>query len=132
MGYTTDFDGRFELSRALTVPESNELKKFADDRHEGEGYPGYYCQWIPSEDGLGIQWDGNEKFYEYVEWIEYLIKHYFEKWGVKVNGVVRYQGEEIGDVGRIEIKDNVVEEIELDATGVVECPACGHKFRPEG
>ena len=35
--------------------------------------PGLWCGWTPNEDGTCIEWDGGEKFYEYVEWIEYLI-----------------------------------------------------------
>lgn len=131
MGYTTDFDGRFNLNKPLTVPDANELKAWAKERHEGDAkYPGYYCQWVPTEDGIGIEWDGGEKFYEYVEWLEYIIKHFLEPKGYVLNGAVRYQGEEIGDVGRIEVKDNQVTQVELDATGVVECPDCGHKFKP--
>ncbi|CAM6003868.1 unnamed protein product [Sphagnum balticum] len=32
--------------------------------------PGLWCQWRPSDDGMHIQWDGGEKFYNYVEWIK--------------------------------------------------------------
>ena len=24
------------------------------------GMPSFYCQWIPTEDNMGIRWDGNE------------------------------------------------------------------------
>lgn len=131
MGYTTNFDGRFDLNKPLTVPDSNELKAWAEERHEGASYPGYYCQWVPTGDGTGITWDGGEKFYEYVEWLEYIIEHFLVPKGYVLNGAVRYQGEEIGDVGRIEVKDNKVAQVELDATGVIECPSCGEKFKSE-
>lgn len=130
MGYTTTFDGRFELNKALSVPDSNQLKEWANERHENADVPGIWCQWVPTDDGLGIEWDGNEKFYDYVEWLEYIIKHFLNPKDYLLNGAVRYQGEEIGDVGRIEVKDNKVTQVELDATGVVECPSCGHKFKP--
>ena len=29
--------------------------------------PGLWCQWTPTQDGMGIEWDGNEKFYNYTE-----------------------------------------------------------------
>jgi len=48
------------------------------------GQPNCYCQWIPSEDGTAIAWDGGEKFYDYVEWLEYLIKHFLHRWGYVV------------------------------------------------
>lgn len=130
MGYTTDFDGRFELNKPLTVPDANALKEWAGERHEGVNIPGIWCQWVPTHDGVGIEWDGMEKFYGYVEWLEYIIEHFLGPKGYVLNGVVRYQGEDIEDVGRIEVKDNVVTQTKLDATGVVECPDCGHKFKP--
>jgi hypothetical protein len=80
--------------------------------------PGLWCQWNPSEDGTEIVWDGSEKFYNYVEWIEYLIDTFLEPWGYKVNGSVVWQGEDTGDVGVIEVKDNVVTKHE----GVVSVP----------
>lgn len=70
--------------------------------------PGLWCQWIPNEDGTAIVWDGGEKFYDYVEWIEYIIKNFLAPKGYVLNGDVQWQGEDAGDVGVISIKDNVV------------------------
>lgn len=70
--------------------------------------PGLWCQWVPSPDGQAICWDGNEKFYEYVDWIRYLIDHFLAPWGYTLNGEVYWQGEEPGDVGIINIESNVV------------------------
>jgi hypothetical protein len=75
------------------------------------GQPGLWCQWVPSEDGASIEWDGGEKFYNYVEWIEYLIEHFLEPWGYKLNGEVEWQGEDGGDFGEIAIEDNIVREL---------------------
>lgn len=113
MGYQTDLFGEFKTSRPLTVKEKKELEEFADTRHGGNtesdpDKPGFWCQWVPNEDGTAMEWDGNEKFYNYIEWIEYLIKHFFEPWDVKLNGEVEWAGEESGDLGLISIKDNVV------------------------
>lgn len=133
MGYTTDFDGRINFSRPLTVPEFNELKKFSEymDRSQNpEGAPDAYCQWEPTPDGEGLQWDGGEKFYEYTAWLRWLADNWFKPKGIILNGTLRYQGEEIGDVGRIEVKDSVVTEVELEVTGIVECPECGERFVP--
>jgi len=49
----------------------------------------YYCQWMPSDDGKLLVWDGGEKFYEYVEWLQYLIDNFFVSWGYVINGSVR-------------------------------------------
>ena len=63
---------------------------------------------MPNEEGTAIAWDGGEKFYGYVEWIAYLIEHFLEPWGYKVNGTVEWDGEERGDIGRIRVEDNMV------------------------
>jgi hypothetical protein len=68
--------------------------------------PGLWCQWIPNEDGTAIVWDGGEKFYHYVEWIKYLIEHFFSRWGYTLNGDVSWQGEEHDDHGVIMIRGN--------------------------
>lgn len=70
--------------------------------------PGLWCQWVPSEDGQFLQWDGSEKFYNYVEWLKYLIDKILAPRGYKLNGVVGWQGEDRGDIGKIEVVDNVV------------------------
>ena len=70
--------------------------------------PGLWCQWVPSDDGLSIAWDGGEKFYEYVAWIEYIIAKVLKPKGYKLTGVVKWYGEDISDIGAIEITDNKV------------------------
>lgn len=70
--------------------------------------PGLWCQWIPTEDGNHIEWDGGEKFYNYVEWIKYLIEKILEPRGYKLNGTVEWQGEDSDDFGKIVIENNVV------------------------
>ncbi len=115
MGYTTNFDGQFKFSRQLTVDELVDLdgiheKDWRDDdtRPGGkEGY-GYYCQWVSDKRGMNLEWDEGEKFYYYVEWLKWLIKNFFEPKGIKLNGSVDWEGEENRDIGRINIRDNVV------------------------
>lgn len=71
--------------------------------------PGLWCHWVPTEEGTSLEWDGAEKFYDYVEWLEYLIKHFFTPWGRTLNGRVEWHGEEFEDIGIIRVKDNLVE-----------------------
>ena len=75
-----------------------------------QGQPGLWCQWTINKEGTELEWDGGEKFYSYTEWLEYLIKHFFSKWGVILNGEVTWQGEDSGDVGKIVVVDNDVTE----------------------
>lgn len=119
MGYQTDLFGQFDTSRTLTIAEKKILDDFAEEDHnrgEVRDKPSNYCQWVPNEEGTAILWDQNEKFYNYVEWIEYLIKHFFEPWGVKLNGSVEWYGEESDDRGLIKVKDNVVKSFEAVVT----------------
>lgn len=76
------------------------------------GQPGLWCHWIPTEDREGIEWNGAEKFYDYVEWIEYIIEYFLDSWGYKLNGVVHWKGKDPSDIGTIFITDNKVEVIE--------------------
>jgi len=76
--------------------------------------PGLWCQWIPTEDGMGLEWDGGEKFYSYTEWIGYIIEKILEPNGYVVNGKVKWQGAEMNDRGIIIVKDNHVDINELE------------------
>ena len=75
-----------------------------------EDVPGLWCQWIPSDDNMGIEWDGGEKFYEYIAWIKFLIEHFLAPNGYVVSGSVRWRGESFDDIGVIEVENNVVHE----------------------
>src|SRR5262245_45524459 len=44
------------------------------------GQPGLWCQWVPTPDRQGIVWDRLEKFYNYVDWLRYLIEHFLKPW----------------------------------------------------
>jgi hypothetical protein len=70
--------------------------------------PGLWCQWTPSDDRMGIEWDCGEKFYNYTEWLVYLIHKILAPNGYVLNGTVKWQGEEVGDVGKIIVEDNRV------------------------
>lgn len=76
------------------------------------GQPGLWCQWIAVKDSDGkytrIAWDGGEKFYNYVEWLVYIIQHFIKPWGRTLNGNVSYYGDDYNDNGSIIVKDNVV------------------------
>lgn len=158
MGYTTEFEGQFDLDKPLTDEQklyitsfcgtrrmkrnSDKAEKLNDpirkavglpigkdaeffvgglgtagqDRDESivqyndppASQPGLWCQWVPNEDGTAIEWDGSEKFYEYIEWIRYMINSFFKPWGIKLNGKVRWRGENFDDIGAIVIKNNKV------------------------
>jgi hypothetical protein len=114
MGYNTDLSGAFNLDKPLTADQVKFLTEFSSERHEGTPatgttkFPGYYCQWVPTDDGCDIQWDGGEKFYAYTEWLEYLIKEFLIPWGYTLNGKVSWSGEDTDDQGYITVTNNEV------------------------
>lgn len=111
MGYSTGFTGAFELDKQLSLDDYRFLIEYNKTRHEKEeGQPedSYWCQWVPTEDGRGIKWDEGEKFYYYVEWLQYLIDRILQPKGYNLTGEVTYQGETASDFGKLIIKDSVV------------------------
>ncbi len=160
MGYSTSFEGKFNLDKPLTPAHKAYLEAFASTRRmarnptlaeklpdpiriaaglpigqegayyvgskddgnfgqnrdssvidgnsSGRSMPGLWCQWTPSEDGTGIEWDGGEKFYAYQEWLAYIITNFLAPWGYRLNGTVTWAGEESSDRGKLTVKDNVI------------------------
>jgi hypothetical protein len=70
--------------------------------------PGLWCQWVPNDDGTELAWDGGEKFYDYVPWMQYLIDYFFKTWDRTLNGQVRWRGESFDDVGILRVVNNTV------------------------
>lgn len=78
------------------------------------GQPGLWCQWVIEEDGYDLEWNGAEKFYNYIEWLKYLIDRFFEPWGIKLNGEIEWQGEDMSDRGKIGVIENVVKTYKVE------------------
>ena len=123
MGYDTTFEGRFQLNRPLSEEHEAVLEELADGEHvfgedgkplreKSSGRPCVYCQWRPSEDGTEIELDLGEKFYGWLEWLEYLVEHRLKPWGYVLSGQVRWRGENGDDAGVIYVKDNQIEAVE--------------------
>ena len=73
-------------------------------REECTRLPGLYCHWVPTGDGRGIEWDGTEKFDNYVEWMRFQLNTFLLPWGYSVSGTVEWQGDEPRDRGQITVK----------------------------
>lgn len=106
MGYTTEFTGAISLSRKLTMAEAKELLETDSDK---TGINAYF-QWVPATTLEHIVWDGNEKFYKYVEQLKWLCRWLDER-GIVANGDLYWSGEETGDTGTISVKQSVVSTI---------------------
>jgi len=154
MGYTTYFEGSVSIEPPLSPKEITYINAFAASRRMGrangdyyvdgnksgfneapdvydinrppEGQPGLWCQWVASEDGTELEWDGGEKFYAATEWMEYIINHFLgsdpiakkanENFdfleGHILNGEIYAEGEDSDDRWKIEVKNNVVTQLE--------------------
>ena len=109
MGYNTEFDGEFALSRRLDEKTCNALEELADSRHDDEEMPSIWCQWVVGENRRTIRWDGDEKFYGYIDWIRYINNHFLLPKKIKLNGTVAFQGESPKDGGRIVATNGKIE-----------------------
>lgn len=70
--------------------------------------PGLWCQWEITEDGTELVWDEGERFYHYIEWLQYMINNFFNLAGYILNGEVTWNGEDDDDLGVIIVEDNNV------------------------
>ena len=102
MGYTTKFEGEFIITPYPTEEFVETINLFSSKRHDEGNYPGIWCQWIINSNGR-LLWNGGEKFYYYVEWLQYLLDEYFKPQGYELNGKVNYRGERLEDMGMIYI-----------------------------
>lgn len=109
MGYTTKFVGQVNLSRKLTLQEAKQLLEFSEDPkliQEGQK-PNSYMQWVPNESMDAIVWDQQEKFYDYEEWMVWLMGWLAAR-DITCNGQLDWRGESSDDIGRIYVVDNKV------------------------
>jgi len=103
-------EGEFYVEEVETENSWNTPKNpnIIDQNRPPRTQPGLWCQWLLQEDNQTIEWDGGEKFYEYVEWIKYLIDRILKPRGYFVSGEVEWFGESREDFGKITINKNVV------------------------
>ncbi len=138
MGYTTVFEGAFRTDKTIDNDTAVLLKGINETRRmirkigpeygiDGEFYikedndesvidgntppitqPGLRMQWLLEDDDRTIMWDGNEKFYNYIEWLTYIIHRILDPRGYLLSGEVWWSGEETTDNGKIIVEDNYV------------------------
>lgn len=107
------FFGDLGVNGEYFAPESKSYgQEYDDSIIDYNGYkrsvqPGLWCQWII--EGNELVWDEGEKFYNYIEWLKYLIENFFEPLGYKLNGTITWDGEDSDDFGVINVTDNVVD-----------------------
>lgn len=101
-------EGEFFVDSKAECGQDWDNPNVVDSSEPPSTQPGLWCQWVPTEDRQYIEWDGGEKFYNFVEWIMYIIEKILKPNGYILNGEVKWQGEEFDDRGKIIIKNNKV------------------------
>ena len=101
MGYTTEFDGHFEITPPLSNELKNQLNLFCEIRHGKleRQFGTNWCDWefFNLDDGYTtMKWNGSEKSYSMVEWARYLWATFFTDH--QVTGRIRARGESFDDV----------------------------------
>lgn len=107
LGPEYGIDGEFYVEGGGFMGQDSE-ENVVDHNHPPGTQPSLWCQWVPNDAGTELGWDGGEKFYCYIEWIEYLIDRILKPRGYEVNGKVEWQGENLSDTGVIVVENNVV------------------------
>jgi hypothetical protein len=148
MGYDTNFSGSLTIEPPLNQAEIDFLQKFSETRRmfrqqgpyfvDGKGafgqdsdgvldyneppagQPSLWCNWVPSDDGTELEWNGGEKTYGSDGWIRYLIEHFLKPGCVAkdalpflqanhtLNGVIEAQGDDTEDKWAMKVVDNVM------------------------
>lgn len=85
---------------------SHDDKTIVDYNVQPSTQPGLWCQW--KLNGRWLEWDQGEKFYNYIEWLQYLINNFFGPHGYILSGTVSWNGESSEDIGKMDVKDNVI------------------------
>ena len=70
--------------------------------------PGMWCEWKIGSSRRTVVWNGEEYFYDYVDWLGFLIQRFFKRWGYTLSGFVEWEGEDMSDKGWIEVQDNMM------------------------
>ena len=106
------FNGNLGVDGEYFVGGNGFLGQDVDDSIVGynappKTQPSLWCQWMIDDDG-NLVWDGGDKFYNYAEWLVYLIDNFIAPSGYICNGEIEFQGEDMSDFGTIYVNDNVV------------------------
>jgi len=106
-------EGEFYIESVNDFGQDHE-PNIVDYNRPPKTQPSLWLQWVPTEDGMGIEWDGSEKFYNYVEWLQYLIEKVFPyilrpgDEPLVLNGDIKWEGEDRDDFGMISVRNNII------------------------
>jgi hypothetical protein len=108
VGLPVGEEGGFFVGAGGDYGQDHGHPSILDYNRAPSGQPGLWCKWEVADEGLTIRWDGGEKFYNYVEWLKYIVDNFLAPWGYKLNGEVEWVGDDRSDIGLLVVTDNVV------------------------
>lgn len=132
MGYNTSFEGKIVLSRDMTLDEDEWLDDILSygEKLDGPFFHGYLALEFSYRTN-SFTWDGSEKSYDMQDQLKqliHLLKIHPTAHDIVLNGSFLAQGEEIGDIWRLDVKENEVTRTNV-LTDLIECPNCSHRFK---
>jgi hypothetical protein len=97
MGYNFRFDGKLQLNKK---PSSKALENLKSIENQ--------CQWQLTKDQLGIEHNGEDKFWDYEYWLQWIIDFILEPDEIVVKGKIQYRGSSFDDIGYLYVESNRV------------------------
>ena len=101
-------DGEYFIGGLGLYGQDND-DSVVDQNRPASTQPGLWCQWVIGGNNDELVWDEGEKFYNYIDWLYYLIENFFDPLGYELTGDITWEGEDSDDCGTIHVVNNIVE-----------------------
>lgn len=118
MGYYTSWSGGIDLGRQLTLDEYRLLEDILDKDFDlpGKSYGHAWHSFHLNKEGTKLlPPEDSSKTYYWQETLQYLIDTWLTPMGIKLNGKLKWSGEESDDQGKVSIVDSVITVNDLSA-----------------
>jgi hypothetical protein len=121
MWYTTEFIGKLKLNKELDTHTINKINNLNSYNSKDNNMPKSVCKWIVHDDKKHIIWNWEEKFYYYIEWLDYIIQNILKNNNYVLSGELIAEWEDIeNDISKINVNDNQIIHKILSKTEVLE------------
>ncbi len=96
MSYNIDFRGQLDLD--FGKKSKKKVKEIVEEIEAHES------NWAVEENS--VVWNGSDNSENFLDNLKDIIDSILKKYGVTANGLIKWRGEDMGDSGEIEVKDN--------------------------
>ena len=103
-GLPVGIEGEF----CISVGDESKHPAVINYNQHPDTQPGLWCDWTISADNKYIEWSGGEKFYEYIDWMKYIVRNFIVPFGYTADGEIEWQGEDESDFGIVGVDNNRV------------------------